>query len=177
MARVLIGTSGWHYESWRGPFFPKGLPVKKQLEYYAREFETAELNGVFYRTPSLVTVKSWREQAGDEFVFAWKASKFITHWKRLTEKCENSIALMETRLKALGPKAAVVLFQLPPQFKKNEPRLRSFLKMLPKKHRYAFEFRDPAWYEDDVLETLAKRNVALCVSDHHDAPAPFEGPR
>jgi uncharacterized protein YecE (DUF72 family) len=81
---------------------------------------------------------------------------------------------METRLKALGPKAAIVLFQLPPQFKKNEPRLRSFLKMLPRKYRYAFEFRDPAWYEDDVLETLAERNVALCISDHHDAPAPFE---
>ena len=141
MARVLIGTSGWHYESWRGPFFPKGLPVKKQLEYYAREFETAELNGVFYRTPSLVTVKSWREQAGDEFVFAWKASKFITHWKRLSENSVNSLALIEERLNLLGNKAGPVLFQLPPNFEVDAERLTSFFDLLPKRRRYSFEFR------------------------------------
>jgi uncharacterized protein YecE (DUF72 family) len=84
MARVFIGTSGWHYDSWRGPFFPKGLPLKGQLPYYASKFPTTELNGVFYRTPSLETVKTWRAQTGDDFVFAWKASKFITHWKRLS---------------------------------------------------------------------------------------------
>jgi len=84
MARVLIGTSGWHYDSWRGPFFPKGLPIKNQLQYYASQFQTAELNGVFYRTPTPEAVRSWRNQTGDDFVFAWKASKFITHWKRLS---------------------------------------------------------------------------------------------
>src|SRR5882762_3686372 len=82
MTRVLIGTSGWHYDSWRGPFFPEGLPLKNQLQYYASQFVTAELNGLFYRTPTPEAVKSWRDQTGKDFVFAWKASKFITHWKR-----------------------------------------------------------------------------------------------
>ena len=97
MARVLIGTSGWHYASWRGPFFPEGLPLKKQLPYYAGRFETTELNGVFYRTPTPEAVKAWRDQTGRDFVFAWKASKFITHWKRLSERSENSLDLLESR--------------------------------------------------------------------------------
>jgi len=83
MARVLVGTSGWSYASWRGPFFPTGLPAKRQLEYYASQFETVELNGVFYRTPTTEAVRRWRDETGRHFVFSWKASKFITHWKRL----------------------------------------------------------------------------------------------
>jgi uncharacterized protein YecE (DUF72 family) len=98
MARVLIGTSGWHYDSWRGPFYPRGLPIKAQLQYYASQFEAAELNGVFYRTPTPDAVKSWKEQTGKSFVFTWKASKFITHWKRLSANSVNSLELMESRL-------------------------------------------------------------------------------
>ena len=173
MARVLIGTSGWHYESWRGPFFPNGLPIKRQLEYYAQRFETAELNGVFYRTPSLETVKNWREKTGDDFVFAWKASKFITHWKRLSVNSVNSLALIEERLKMLGAKAGPVLFQLPPNFEADAERLTSFFKLLPKKRRYSFEFRHPSWYRPDILRSLTQRNISLCLSDHHDAPAPW----
>ena len=171
---LLIGTSGWSYDGWRGSFYPEDIPKRCWLQYYASVFSSAEINGSFYRTPSLEAVRRWRDETPSDFTYAWKASKFITHWKRLTPKCRNSIALMKTRLKALGPKAAVVLFQLPPQFGKDEPRLRSFLKMLPNDYRYAFEFRDPAWYEGDVLRTLAEHDVALCISDHHDAPAPFE---
>lgn len=107
-------------------------------------------------------------------MFAWKASKFITHWKRLTEKCDNSIALLQTRLAVLGPKASIVLFQLPPQFTKNLDRLASFLPMLPRRRRYAFEFRHRSWYDDDVLQLLQRRKVALCISDHADAPAPWQ---
>ena len=98
MARVLIGTSGWHYDSWRGPFYPAGLPIKAQLQYYASQFQTAELNGVFYRTPTPDAVRSWKEQTGKNFVFAWKASKFITHWKRLSANSVNSLELMEDRI-------------------------------------------------------------------------------
>jgi uncharacterized protein YecE (DUF72 family) len=116
MARVLIGTSGWHYDSWRGPFFPKGLPIKHQLQYYASQFSTAELNGVFYRTPTPDAVRAWREQTGHDFVFSWKASKFITHWKWLSENSVNSLELLENRLLLLGEKAGPVLFQLPPNF-------------------------------------------------------------
>lgn len=99
MTRVLIGTSGWHYESWRGPFYPAGLPKRAQLHYYASQFEAAELNGVFYRTPTMDAVTSWRELTGKDFVFAWKASKFITHWKRLSADSVNSLELMENRLR------------------------------------------------------------------------------
>jgi uncharacterized protein YecE (DUF72 family) len=171
---VRIGTSGWTYDGWRGPFYPDGVPKRQWLRYYATRFSTTEINGSFYRTPTLEAVRAWRDDTPKDFGFAWKASKFITHWKRLTEKCENSIALMETRLKALGPKTCAVLFQLPPHFSKDCARLDAFLRMLPRRHRYAFEFRHKSWYGDDILDLLHKRDVALCLSDHGDAPSPWE---
>lgn len=146
MARVLIGTSGWHYDSWRGAFFPPGLPIKAQLQYYASQFRTAELNGVFYRTPTREAVRSWRDQTGNDFVFTWKASKFITHWKRLSASSVNSLELIEDRLSLLGNKAGPVLFRLPPHFKPDADRLASFFKLLSPKSRYGFEFRNPGWY-------------------------------
>jgi Protein of unknown function DUF72 len=100
-AHVLVGTSGWMYDSWRGPLYPTALPKQAWLSYYATRFSTVEINSAFYRTPSLETVRSWCNDVARDFRFAWKASKFITHWKRLTDKCENSIALMQTRLKVL----------------------------------------------------------------------------
>ncbi len=171
---VCVGTSGWTYDAWRGPLYPQKLPKKEWLRFYASRFVTAEINGSFYRTPSLEAVDAWREQTPRDFLFAWKASKFITHWKRLTASCENSITLMETRLRVLGPKAGVVLFQLPQRFRKDIGRLRDFLPMLPRRRRYAFEFRDAAWYAPDVYDVLQAFNVALCISDHADAPAPWE---
>ncbi len=174
MARILIGTSGWHYDSWRGPFFPKGLPLKEQLTYYAGQFATTELNGVFYRTPTLQAVGSWREQTGEDFVFAWKASKFITHWKRLSQNSVNSLDLLESRLSLLGEKAGPILFQLPPNFPANPERLASFCGLLSKKRRYSFEFRNASWYEPRILKLLSERNISLCLSDHHDAPAPWK---
>jgi uncharacterized protein YecE (DUF72 family) len=143
MARVLIGTSGWHYQSWRGPFYPKGLPIKSQLQYYASQFETAELNGVFYRTPTEAAVQGWTEQTGANFVFAWKASKFITHWKRLSPNSVNSIELLESRLSLLGDKSGPVLFQLPPNFQADVERLASFLKLLPAKRLIVSSFAIP----------------------------------
>src|SRR4051812_35456963 len=101
---LWIGTSGWVYKGWRESFYPASVPVKAWLRWYAGQFATTEINGSFYRTPSLEAVKSWREQTPKNFRFAWKASKFITHWKRLSENCRNSLALMETRLKVLGAK-------------------------------------------------------------------------
>jgi uncharacterized protein YecE (DUF72 family) len=174
MARVLIGTSGWHYDSWRGRFFPDRLPVKNQLQYYASQFATAELNGVFYRTPTQEAVQSWCDQAGDDFVFAWKASKFITHWKRLSENSINSLELLEDRVSLLGAKAGPILFQLPPNFQVDADRLASFFKLLSKKRRYSFEFRHPSWYSPQILRLLSEQNIALCLSDHHDAPAPWK---
>jgi uncharacterized protein YecE (DUF72 family) len=162
------------YDSWRGPLYPCDLPKRAWLSYYATQFATAEINSAFYRTPSLDAVRSWRNDTPREFRFSWKASKFITHWKRLTDKCENSIDVMQTRLKQLSPKVAVVLFQLPPQFSRNAERLSSFLRLLPRQRRYAFEFRHRSWYDDEVFEILQRRDVALCISDHAHAPAPWQ---
>jgi uncharacterized protein YecE (DUF72 family) len=172
--RVLVGTSGWSYQSWRGPFFPKRLPARQHLEYYANRFETAELNGVFYRTPTPAAVEGWRDRTGSGFVFAWKASKFITHWKRLSQSSVNSLQLLEERLSILGDKAGPVLFQLPPQFEADAGRLAAFLALLPEARRYSFEFRHPSWYAPAILRLLSDRNIALCISDHHDAPAPWD---
>ena len=173
-SEIRIGTSGWSYDAWRGPLYPAKLPKKKWLNYYATQFSSAEINSSFYRTPTLATVKSWRQDTPSDFKFSWKASKFMTHWKRLLPSCENSIALMQTRLRVLGPKAGLVLFQLPRHFRKDTGRLREFLHMLPRRYRYSFEFRDAAWYASDVLDLLHKFDVALCISDHADAPAPWE---
>jgi len=148
--------------------------VKHQLSYYASQFGTTELNGVFYRTPSTQTVESWRDHTGHDFVFAWKASRFITHWKRLSDTSADSVKLLEQRLSLLREKAGPVLFQLPPNMKADHKRLAGFLKLLRRKWRYTFEFRHPSWYTPQTMRLLADRNIALCISDHHDAPSPWE---
>src|SRR5436190_20630274 len=172
--RVWIGTSGWTYDSWRGRFYPKDIPKHRWLSWYATQFTTTEINASFYRTPSLEAVRAWRQQTSEEFLFAWKASKFITHWKRLNkDTCGNSVDLMMTRLRALGLKVGPVLFQLPGNFEADPERLAAFLHLLPLRHQYAFEFRHPSWYEKGTLKLLREHDVALCVSDHHHAPAPW----
>jgi uncharacterized protein YecE (DUF72 family) len=170
---LLVGTSGWTYDDWRGPFYPDTIAKKNWLAWYGSRFTTTEVNGSFYRTPSLAAVKEWRRQTPTDFVFAWKASKFITHWKRLNATCANSIALMETRLKILGPKAGPVLFQLPANFEADHDRLAQFIKMLSPRRPYAFEFRHPSWYQDGIFKLLAVNNISLCLADHHLAPAPW----
>jgi uncharacterized protein YecE (DUF72 family) len=173
-AQCFIGTSGWSYRSWRGPFFPESIPFRLHLEFYATRFRTAELNGVFYRTPSIEAVRAWANNTPEDFVFAWKASKFITHWKRLGPSSKNSLALMESRLRLLGKKAGPVLFQLPPQFEKDTSRFSSFLKRLRQRRPYVFEFRHPSWYTQEIFDLLRDHQSALCFSDHRDAPAPWE---
>ena len=156
-----------------GRFYPAGPPIKAQLQYYASQFEAAELNGVFYRTPTPDAVKSWKEQTGKNFVFTWKASKFITHWKRLSANSVNSLELMEAVCRYLATRPAPVLFQLPPNFQADADRLSAFLRMLSPKRRYSFEFRHPSWYSPQIMRLLSEDNISLCISDHHDAPAPW----
>jgi uncharacterized protein YecE (DUF72 family) len=173
MPELRVGTSGWSYKGWRGPFFPTEVLLKDHLAYYASQFDAAELNAPFYRTPTLDAVQGWFAQTPDDFRFAWKASKFITHWKRLGPNSPSSLQLMETRLRILGEKAGPVLFQLPPQMQANRERLASFLAMLSRNHPYVFEFRHPSWYEPAILDLLRDHDAALCISDHADAPAPW----
>jgi uncharacterized protein YecE (DUF72 family) len=169
--RAWIGTSGWHYASWWGDFFPAGLKAKDALGYYASRFAATELNGVFYRSPTAQAVAGWRDTTPDDFRFAWKAARFITHFKKLL--CDDySLALLESRIALLGEKAGPVLFQLPPQVQVDTERLDQFLTRLPARRVYAFEFRDPSWYCDAVFAVLARHNAALCLSDHAVAPAP-----
>ncbi|MDX2205899.1 MAG: DUF72 domain-containing protein [Hyphomicrobiaceae bacterium] len=172
---VWIGTSGWTYADWRGPFYPADIAKKDWLRWYAEQFPSTEVNGSFYRTPSLDAVRAWRQGTPPGFLFAWKASRFLTHWKRLNPAtCANSIDLMVTRLKALGPKAGPVLFQLPAHFEADRDRLVSFLRMLPPRYRFAFEFRHRSWYEPRILDVLRDHDISLCLSDHHQAPAPWQ---
>jgi uncharacterized protein YecE (DUF72 family) len=135
---LRIGTSGWHYAGWWGPFYPKEVKKKDALSYYVTQFNTTELNAPFYRTPTEKAVENWRDSVPDDFRYAWKASKFITHWRRLNFN-EHSMELLESRLKLLGKKLGPVLFQLPPNFKADGERLANFLKNLPKRRHYSFE--------------------------------------
>jgi uncharacterized protein YecE (DUF72 family) len=172
--RLRIGTSGWSYDGWSGPFYPDFLAKKGWLAWYSHIFSTTEINSSFYRTPSLEAVRNWRGTVPDDFVFAWKASKFISHWKRLGPTSKTSLKLMETRLAALGTRLGPVLFQLPERMHADRERLAKFLSYLSPKRRYAFEFRHASWYEEPILKLLSDEGMALCVSDHHQAPAPWE---
>jgi uncharacterized protein YecE (DUF72 family) len=165
---IFIGTSGWSYASWRGPFFPKVLPSHLHLQFYASQFRGTELNGVFYRTPTEEAVRTWAEQTPEDFVFAWKASKFITHWKRLNQTSVTSIALLESRLRPLGEKVGPVLFQLPPQFQKDRSRIERFLKLLPSRRRYArrLEISSLTTISEQACEAFTQRPMssAICIS-------------
>ncbi|MGD9737893.1 MAG: DUF72 domain-containing protein [Bauldia sp.] len=168
-----IGCSGWHYDGWIGPFYPKGTRKTDLLRAYAERFATAEINNSFYRLPSERAVARWREQVPDGFLFAWKGSRFVTHYKKLLD-VRDSIALITGRMDGLGDAFGPVLWQLPPFLKPDLERLARFLDLLPKRRLHAVEFRDPTWYEEPTLRVLRDHGIALCISDHADAPAPFE---
>ena len=173
MRDVRIGTSGWAYKDWNGPFYPEEVKAAGRLEYISRRFRTLEINASFYRMPTDKAVAGWRDQTPDDFLFAWKASRFITHNKKLKDPA-GPLAWMFARIAGLDGKIGPILFQLPPNLHRNDERLEGFLDALPIGYRYSVEFRHPGWYADAVLEMLRRRNVALCISDHHHAPAPWE---
>lgn len=173
---IRIGTSGWHYRSWHGPFYPARLKIKDFLSYYIQHFDTAEINNSFYRLPTEQAVKAWHDATPKGFLFAWKVSRFITHMKRLKEIAE-SIDLVFGRMNALGDKFGPALFQLPPTFKADDEtreRVARCLALVPDGRRCAFEFRHPSWYEEATLRILRDHNAALCISDHADAPTPWD---
>ena len=165
MARVRIGTSGWVYKHWRGRFYPEKLPAAKWFAFYASRFDTVELNNSFYRQPSRKTFEAWRARSSKDFRFAVKLNRYVTHYKRLNVSAE-SVALSYDTMAGLGPKAAVVLVQLPPRMKFDAERLDDFLRAVSRRRRrHALEPRDATWLADEALAELRKRNVALCVID------------
>lgn len=162
MAKLFIGTSGYSYNHWRGVFYPEELPQSKWLEHYIKYFQTVELNNTFYRLPQAAAFKSWRERVPKKFTYAVKASRFITHIKRLRE-CKQPLKLFLSRAKLLKKKLGPILFQLPPRWKCNIERLKEFVKILPKDLISVFEFRDPSWFNPEVYEILRKNKLSFCI--------------
>ncbi|HEY0653493.1 MAG TPA: DUF72 domain-containing protein [Chryseosolibacter sp.] len=160
--KFYIGTSGWHYRHWVGTFYPKDLKQDQQFEYYKKHFDTVEINNSFYRLPSPETFERWRKESGKTFLFVVKASRFITHNKKLKDP-ETSYERFFTNVKMLKQKLGPILFQLPPKWNVNIDRLRDFLRALPRKFRYVFEFRNETWYTEEVYGLLREYNCAFCI--------------
>lgn len=168
---VLVGTSGWQYDDWRGRFYPKDLPKTRWLEYFSRAFPTVEVNNTFYQLPKEETFIAWRDASADGFVVAIKASRYITHIRRLRE-CRDPVRLLWSRCRRLGKKLGPVLFQLPPNFKADVDLLRGFLRLLPQTMRAAFEFRHPSWESDETRRALDEAGCALVLADRPGARVP-----
>lgn len=162
--RIHIGTSGWHYPHWVGPFYPKGLRSEDFLSFYRERFRTVEINNTFYQLPSKETLAGWRDATPKNFLFACKASRFITHMKKLKDP-DRSLPRFFTTIEALGDKLGPILFQLPPRWGVNPERLEAFLDHLPPGHRFAFELRDESWFTRDVTRILSKHGAAFCIYD------------
>jgi uncharacterized protein YecE (DUF72 family) len=163
-ARVHIGTSGWHYAHWKGRFYPPDLPASRHLAYYAEHFDVVELNNTFYRLPAESAVLGWKNGSPAHFLFAVKGSRFLTHMKKLKD-AETGLERFFSRVDLLGSKLGWVLFQLPPNWSCDRGRLRSFLEALPRRHRYAFEFRDASWNNAEISRLLERFGAAYCIFD------------
>ena len=168
-----IGTSGYNYAEWKGSFYPEKMPAAKMLPYYAERFSTVEINYTFYRMPSEKTIGGWVEATPDGFLFTLKASRRITHHAKLRD-CDELAGLLFERARGLGDKLGIVLFQLPPYFKKDLETLAGFLDLVPADIRAAFEFRSKSWLSDDVYELLRERGAALCIKDDEKFSTPVE---
>lgn len=159
---VHIGTSGWHYRHWRGPFYPANLPVPKQLAFYAERLNTVELNNTFYRLPTPSAVAGWRDGTPEQFCFAVKGSRFLTHMRKLRDPAPGLARFFE-RIDGLGAKLGPIVFQLPPNWDVDAERFEAFLTHLPRGHQYAFEFRNPTWHTPAIYELLHRHNAAFCI--------------
>lgn len=164
-----VGTSGYSYKEWKGNFYPEDLPAKEMLAHYAQRLPAVEINNTFYRLPQASMIENWKAQVPESFRFSIKATQRITHIKRLKNCAEETKYLIETAA-LLGERLGVVLFQLPPNSKKDVDRLREFLDLLPEKTRAAFEFRHDSWHDEDTFNLLRQKNSALVVSDTDEKP-------
>ncbi len=171
--RIRIGTSGWSYGHWRGTFYSQGTRPQEYLAAYAERFESVEINRTFYKLPAPATMAAWRAQTPPDFVFAAKASRYLTHRKKLKDAAEPIGRLLGC-VEALQEKLGPVLLQLPPRWRANPERLERLLAQLPDQHRYAFEFRDPSWHDDRILALLARRGAAFCIFDLAGKRSPIE---
>ena len=169
--RIHVGTSGYNYPEWRGTFYPADLPAKQMFGYYAKRFRTVEINYTFYRMPTAKTTEGWQAQASEGFTYALKAPRRITHDRRLAGAGELLDFFCQSA-RGLGPHLGPLLFQLPPTFKADLPRLAAFLALLPTDVRAAFEFRHDSWLTDEVYRLLADHHAALCIADVGEKTTP-----
>lgn len=172
-SNIYVGTSGWSYNHWKENFYPKGMQSQKWLNHYSSVFSTVEVNTTFYHLPRQTTIENWHSQVPENFVFSLKASRYITHRKRLHE-CHDAILLFYKVIQDLKNKAGPILFQLPPSFKMNKERLIEFIDCLNNNHTYVFEFRHDSWFVDEIYELLLKNKIALCISDLNGTVSPEE---
>ena len=167
--QTWIGTSGFSYDEWKGNFYPEKMSSKDMLRYYAERFPTVEINNTFYRMPKEDVLKGWADQVPESFRFVIKGPQKITHIARLKE-CGELLAYLFRVTAALGARLGPLLFQLPPNFKKDVPRLEAFFAAMPSRRRVAVEFRHASWFDDETYEALRKNGAALCVADTGEEP-------
>ncbi len=170
--RIRIGTSGWIYKHWRGLFYPERLPVGGWLAFYSRSFDTVEINNTFYRLPSADAFVAWRRQAPPRFLYAVKASRYLTHMKKLKDP-EPPLDNILGRARHLGPHLGPVLYQLPPHWRCDLNRLRQFLAVLPRDLRHVIEFREPSWYTEAVRDLLTEYGVSFCIHEMRGSESPL----
>ncbi len=171
MSRVRIGCSGWQYRHWRGDFYPKHLSQDRWLEFYAERFDTVELNNSFYRLPEADVFAAWARRSPAGFLFAVKASRYLTHLRRLREPREP-LHRFWSRAQRLGDHLGPVLYQLPPRWNRNAERLATFAEAVPSDRRQAIEIRDPSWYHPATYDLMARGNLALCLHDMRGSQSP-----
>src|SRR5256885_15056682 len=160
MGRFFVGTSGWVYKGWAGAFYPDRLPARQHLQFYSTQFNTVEINATFYKLPIETGVRAWHDTAPSGFIYAVKGSRLITQMKKLNVE-PKSIAIFFERIAPLKEHLGPILWQLPPMLRKDYQRLDKFLRQLPKRHRYAVEFRHPSWLDDEIFDLLENRHVAF----------------
>jgi uncharacterized protein YecE (DUF72 family) len=170
--RVLVGTSGYSYKEWRGPFYPGDLPASQFLHFYSERFETVEVNNTFYRMPTAKLLEGWAEQVPDPFLFSLKAPQRITHIARLKDATETVEVFVRTA-NILGARLGPLLFQLPPFLRKDAARLATFLEQAPKGPRYAFEFRHASWFDDEIWAVLRAHGASLCIAEGETLESPL----
>jgi uncharacterized protein YecE (DUF72 family) len=172
-SHIHIGTSGWHYDHWLGPFYPEHTAKADFLAFYQQHFRTVEINNSFYHLPAEKTLGDWRDKAPRGFIFAVKASRYITHMKKLKAP-EQSVKLFFDRVAILENRLGPILFQLPPHWHCNPERLQEFLRDLPAGYRYTFEFRDQSWHTPEIYKLLNNHGAAFCIYEFGEVLSPRE---
>jgi uncharacterized protein YecE (DUF72 family) len=170
--KLLAGTSGFAFKEWKGSFYPDDLKNDAMLGFYAGKFSTVEINNTFYRLPKQEVLAGWAAQVPESFTFAIKASQRITHFARLKPECADAVGFLLKNTEALGARLGPILFQLPPNLKKEFDRLRTFLDLLPRGRRYTIEFRHESWFGDDVFDALRERDIPMCIVEQPEFASP-----